>query len=89
MTAAQIAQIQQQNAAARAAALKLKRTPPQIGDVWRKGLVTETHALRFAELEQAAGRPLAGDFDNLIKQVSQGGAEGVMLSVNQGAAGES
>ena len=33
-----------------------------IGDVWQQGLVTETHALRLAELEQAAGPAAHGRF---------------------------
>jgi hypothetical protein len=83
MTAGQIRQIQAHNTKARAQGLRTKRTPPRIGDAWHKGLVTETHALRLAALERAAGRPLVGDFAQLIKQASQHGAEGVLLSVDQ------
>jgi hypothetical protein len=83
MTAAQIRTIQQQNAAARAAGAQLRPTPPQMGDVMRQGLITETHALRFAELEKAAGRPLQGDFAQLVQQASGRGSEGVLVSVNQ------
>ena len=83
MTVAQIRAIQQQNADARAAGARTKAQPPQIGDVMRQGLITETHALRFAELEKAAGRPLQGDFAQLVQQASQRGTSGVMVSVNQ------
>ena len=83
MTAGEIKKIQQQNADARAEGLRTKRKLPQIGDVWRKGLVTETHALRLAELERAAGGPLEGDVARLIQQASSHGAEGVLLAVDQ------
>jgi len=83
MTAAEIRTIQQQNAQARAAGARTKATPPQIGDVLRQGLITETHVLRVAELEKAAGRPLVGDVAQLIQQASQRSSEGVLLSVNE------
>ena len=83
MTAAEIRTIQQQNAQARAAGARIKATPPQIGDVLRQGLITETHVLRLAQLEKAAGRPLVGDVAQLIQQASQRGSEGVLLSVNE------
>lgn len=83
MTAGEIKKIQQQHADAREQAIRTKRKLPQIGDVWRRGLITETHALRFAELERAAGRPLDGDIAKLIQQASPRGAEGVLLTVDQ------
>ncbi len=83
MTVAQIRTIQQQNAQARAAGARTPPKPPQIGDVMRQGLITETHALRFAELEKAAGRPLQGDFAQLVQQASRPGTAGVLLSANQ------
>jgi hypothetical protein len=83
MTAGEIRTIQQQNAQARAAAAQTPAKPPQIGDVMTQGLITETHALRFAELEKAAGRPLQGDFAQLVQQASRPGSAGVLMSVNQ------
>ena len=82
MTAGEIARIQKQNADARAEAQKTKRSPPHIGDVWHQGLVTETHAQRLAELEQVAGRSLAGDIGRLVQHASRRGAEGVLLAVD-------
>jgi hypothetical protein len=84
MTGAEIKTIQEANAAARELAAGMKKTPPPLGDVSRAGLLTETHALRIAELQSRAGEPLAGDIGRLIQQVSKGGAEGVLLSVAEG-----
>lgn len=84
LPAGEIRQIQLENAKLRGQAVKTVRKPPAIGDVWHRGLVTETHALRLAELEQAAGEPLAGNFTQLIQAASRRGAEGVLLSVQQG-----
>jgi hypothetical protein len=86
MTAAQIRTIQQQNALARETAARTPPKPPQLGDVMTQGLITETHALRFAELEKAAGRPLQGDFAQLVQQASGRGTSGVLMSVNQSGA---
>ena len=83
LSAGEIRQIQKDNSTMRAQALGAVRKPPAIGDVWHRGLVTETHALRLAELERAAGAPLAGDFVQLIQAASVRGAEGVLLSVQQ------
>ena len=83
LPAGEIRQIQVDNAKLRGQAVKTVRTPPAIGDVWHRGLVTETHALRLAELEEAAGAPLAGNFVQLIQAASRRGAEGVLLSVQQ------
>ena len=81
LSAGEIRRIQQLNADARAEDQVTRRKPPAMGDVWHRGLVTETHALRLAELERAAGGPLAGDFTQLIQHASARGAEGVLLSV--------
>jgi len=81
MKAGEIRRIQEQRAAAQIAAAKTKREVPSAGDVWRRGLITETHVLRVIELERAVGRPLEGDIARLIQQVSRSGTEGVLLAV--------
>ena len=83
LSAGEIRQIQMENSKMRAQATGTVRKAPAIGDVWHRGLVTETHALRLAELERAAGAPLAGNFVQLIQAASTRGAEGVLLSVQQ------
>ena len=83
LPAGEIRQIQRDNATLRGQAQGAVRKPPAIGDVWHRGLVTETHALRLAELERAAGAPLAGNFVQLIQGASVRGSEGVLLSVQQ------
>jgi hypothetical protein len=82
MTGAEIETIQAQNAAARRLAATLPRTPPKMDDVWRRGLITETHARRVAELEQALGHPVRGDVARLIQDSSTRATEGVLLSVS-------
>ena len=84
MTGAEIRAIQAQNAAARHLAATLPRTAPVMDDVWRRGLITETHARRVTELEQALGHPLTGDVARLIQDSSTRGTEGVLLSVSGG-----
>ncbi len=83
LSAGEIRQIQAENSKMRAQAIGAVRKPPAIGDVWHRGLVTETHALRLAELQRAAGAPLAGNFVQLIQAASTRGSEGVLLSVQQ------
>ena len=83
LPAGEIRQIQLDNATLRGQAVRAVRKPPAIGDVWHRGLVTETHALRLAELERAAGAPLAGNFVELIQAASTRGSEGVLMSVQQ------
>jgi hypothetical protein len=84
MSGVQIKVIQEANAAARQLAAGMKKKPPPLGDVLRAGLLTETHAIRLAELQSRVGAPLAGDIGRLIQQLSKGGAEGVLLSAVQG-----
>ena len=84
MTGAEIKTIQEQNAAARTLASTLPRTAPAMDDVWRRGLITETHARRVAELEQAVGHPLTGNVARLIQDSSTRGTEGVLLAVSAG-----
>ena len=83
LSAGEIRKIQLDNSKMRVQAQGAVRKPPAIGDVWHRGLVTETHALRLAELERIAGAPLAGNFVQLIQAASIRGAEGVLLSVQQ------
>jgi hypothetical protein len=85
MTGAQIKAIQEANATARKLAGAMKKTAPPLGDVSRSGLLTETHAIRIAELQSRAGGPLVGDLGRLIQQLSKGAAQGVLLSAVQGA----
>ena len=85
MTGAEIKAIQEANATARKLADGMKKTAPPLGDVPRSGLLTETHAIRIAELQSRASGPLVGDIGRLIQQLSRGGAEGVLLSAVQGA----
>ena len=82
LSAGEVRRIQQVNAEARAENEVTRRKPPAMGDVWHRGLVTETHALRLAELERVAGGRLAGDFTQLIQHASTRGAEGVLLSAH-------
>jgi hypothetical protein len=84
MTGAEIKTIQQQNASARELSLKTKKAPPAMDDVWHRGLLTETHAIRVAQLERAAAQPLEGDIGHLIQQSSKRATEGVLLSVQGG-----
>jgi len=83
MNVTAIRQIQQANQTALALAASSKRSPPKMGDVWHKGLVTETHRLRILELQKATGQTLQGDLPQLIRQVSTRGAEGVLLSIEE------
>jgi hypothetical protein len=85
MTGAEIAAIQQQTATARKLAQTTKKTVPTMDDVWHRGLLTETHAIRVAQLERVAGQPLEGDVGHLIQQSSKRATEGVLLSVQDGA----
>lgn len=80
----EIKAIQESNASARKRAAATKKVAPQMGDVWHRGLLTQTHALRMAELQRAADAPLTGDFAGLIKRHSGHGTEGVLLSVQHG-----
>lgn len=83
MTAGDIRQIILANKTAREQAAQSERTLPQIGDVLEKGLLTETHQLRLQELQQAVGQPLKGDLSQIVQRASFGGAEGVLLTVQE------
>ncbi len=76
--------IRTQNARVRKQAVGVTRKPPAIGDVWHLGLITETHALRIAELQRASPQPLQGDLSQLIQHSSKVGTEGVLLAVDEG-----
>ena len=84
MTSGEIRTIQEANRKARDQAARTKRTLPKMGDVWHTGIVTETHELRWMELQRATGQSLnKSDLAQLVKQASQRGAEGVLLTVQQ------
>lgn len=85
MTGAQIKAIQEANAAARKLASGMKKKPPLMGDVWHLGLLTETHAIRVAQLQSVTNAPLVGDIGAVIQHSSKRGTEGVLLSASQGA----
>ncbi len=84
MTGADIKAIQDTNAAARKLASGMTRKAPRMGDVWHLGLLTETHAIRIAQLQGVAGAPLAGDIGSVIQHSSRRGTEGVLLSARRG-----
>ena len=84
LTGNQIKAIQDTNAAARKLASSTKKTAPLMGDVRNRGLLTETHAIRVAELQAIAGVPLSFDIGRAIQLSSKRGAEGVLLSVQDG-----
>ncbi|MEP7296730.1 MAG: hypothetical protein ABI702_11125 [Burkholderiales bacterium] len=84
MTGAQLKAVQATNALARQQAAVLKKKPPLMGDVWHRGLLTETHAIRVAQLQSVAGAALTGDIGAAIRNSSTRGTEGVLLSVREG-----
>jgi len=84
MTGAEIKAIQEQNLQARQLAAETKKTAPLMDDVWHQGLLTETHAIRVAQLELVAGQPIEGDIAHLIRQSSKRDTEGVLLAVLDG-----
>ncbi|HVP30689.1 MAG TPA: hypothetical protein VMW35_16165 [Myxococcota bacterium] len=84
MTGAEIKAIQEQNAAARSQAAVTRKTAPAMGDVWHLGLLTETHAIRVAQLQSVSHVAITADVGSLIQQSSKGATEGVLLSVQQG-----
>ncbi len=81
LTGREIKAIQSANAAARKLAAVTRKTAPSAGDVWRRGLLTETHAMRVVELQSVSGVPLTGDIGDLIRRTSTPRTEGVLLSV--------
>jgi hypothetical protein len=83
LTGSQIKAIQDSNVAVRTLAAATPKTPPLMGDVWHKGLLTETHAIRIGELQAVAGRPLGNDIGQLIQASSKRGTEGVLVSVHE------
>ena len=87
LTGNELTGIRQRADAARRQAAGTRPTPPALGDVWHTGILTETHTLRIAELQRVAGRHLdAVEIDQLVKQASKPGAEGVLLSVSDAGA---
>ena len=84
LTGNEIKAIQAANAAARKLAAATRKQAPLMGDVWRRGLLTETHAIRVAELQSVAEIPLTGDIGRAIQRSSSRGTEGVLLSVHNG-----
>jgi hypothetical protein len=84
LTGREIKAIQDANATARKQAARAKKKAPTMGDVWHRGLLTETHAIRIAQLQSVAGEALSGDIGRLIQHSSKPGAEGVLLSLQRG-----
>jgi len=84
LSGTEIKSIQDANAAARALADATKKKAPLMGDVWHRGLLTETHAIRVAQLQSVAGAVLRGDIGSVIRHSSQRATEGVLLSAQQG-----
>ena len=83
MAAGDIAKLQQKAASTRRQAASTKRKLPLMGDVWHQGIVTDTHLLRIAQLQRVSGQAVSGNLAQLVKQASRGGAEGVLLTVQQ------
>lgn len=80
----EIKAIQDANADAQKRAAATRKTAPRMGDVWHRGLLTETHAIRLAQLQSVAETPLTGDIAGLIQRNSLRGTEGVLLTVRDG-----
>ncbi|HLL17924.1 MAG TPA: hypothetical protein VK439_04005, partial [Rubrivivax sp.] len=80
----QLKALQEANAVARQHAASSKKRPRGTGDIWRQGLLTETHMLRIEQLQAAAGAPLVGDVISAIRNSSTRGTEGVLLAVKNG-----
>jgi hypothetical protein len=84
LTGHEILQIRQSAEKLRKQAAQSQPATPKMGDVWHKGILTETHLIRLAELQRAAGRHLdAAELGQLVQQVSKRGTEGVLLSVSE------
>lgn len=83
MSAEDIRQIVSANKTTLAQAATTKATLPKMGDIWNKGLLTDTHQLRIQELQMASSSILGGDLQRLIQQASPQGAHGVLLSVQE------
>ena len=81
----QLKAVQDANVAAREHAASTKRKPRGTGGAWRRGLLTETHAVRIDQLQVIAGAPLAGDVVAAIRNSTKRGTEGVLLAVKDGA----
>ena len=86
LSGTELARIQQASATAQRQAASLKPRAPLMGDVWHQGILTETHRQRLAQLQQVSAEPLRGDFAQLIRQASQHGAEGLLMTVQAGGA---
>jgi hypothetical protein len=76
--------IQASNAAARTQVAAAKRKVPAMGDVWHKGLLTDTHAQRVSELQRVAQQSIGAEVSTLIRSSSSAGTEGVLLAVQSG-----
>ena len=85
LTGHEIQALQTANATARKQASAMKKKPPLMGDVWHRGLLTETHAIRVAQLQSISDVPLTGDIGRVIQRTSVRGTEGVLLAAQQGA----
>lgn len=85
MSGHELKALQEANAAARAAAAVTKKKPRGTGAIWRRGLLTETHAVRIDQLQATSGTPIQGDVASAIRNATKRGTEGVLLAVRQGA----
>lgn len=84
MSGHELKALQEANAAARAAAAVTKKKPRGTGSIWRRGLLTETHAVRIDLLQAVSGAPIQGDVASAIRNATKRGTEGVLLAVKQG-----
>ncbi|HSW24500.1 MAG TPA: hypothetical protein VLJ62_17185, partial [Burkholderiaceae bacterium] len=84
LTGHQLQAIQQANSVAREQAAATKKKPRGTGEVWRSGLLTETHAMRIDQLQAATGVALTGDVVSAIRHSTKRGTEGVLLAVKDG-----
>ena len=83
MSSGDVSKVQQASATARQQASRAKRKLPLMGDIWHQGILTDTHVLRFAQLQRTTDQALSGNLAQLVKQASRGGAEGVLLTVQE------
>lgn len=79
--AGEIRALQESAVATRQQAIGAQRKIPRMGDIWHQGILTETHLLRFAQLQRTTHQPLQGNLSQLVKSVSRADAEGVLLTV--------
>ncbi len=83
LTAGQIRSLQETAATTRQKVVGVKRKVPLMGDIWHQGILTETHQLRFVQLQRTQSQPLQGNLSQLVKRASREGAEGVLLNVQR------